>query len=175
MVPARRAATTEEARALANPIRLRILRLLRFEQLTNAEIAERLAMRPATVLHHVRTLLRAGFIEPDPERAGPNGIVEKPYRDTSKSWTLDVSDATRSDRLDAAMLDAFVAEVREAGGKLRSSSRQSFNLNRASLDDLTRRLLAVLDDFEGRDDPDGEPYAAFVAVHQRPTGRHRRM
>ena len=152
---------------MANPIRLRILRLLRFEQLTNAEIAVRLDMRPATTLHHVRTLLRTGFIEIDAERAGPNGIVEKPYRDTSKSWTLDVNDATASERLSSAVVDAFVAEVAEVDGQLESAARQALNLNRSSLDELAARLRAVLDDFEGRDDPDGDPYAVFFAIHRR--------
>src|SRR6266542_1779468 len=121
MAPVRREATAEEARALANPIRLRILRLLRFEQLTNAEIAQRLDMRPATTLHHVRTLVRAGFVEQGAERPGPNGITEKPYRDTAKSWTLNISDAKTGRRLDTAFLDAFVAEVGEVGGKLHNA------------------------------------------------------
>jgi hypothetical protein len=112
-------------------------------------------------------LLRAGFIEQDVERPGPNGITEKPYRDTTKSGTLDVSDSKAGRKLDAAVLDAFVAEVHEAGGQLESSSRQALTLRRASLDDLTARLLAVLDEFDGRDEPDGEPYAVFLAIHRR--------
>jgi DNA-binding transcriptional ArsR family regulator len=170
MAPVRREATAEEGRALANPIRLRILRLLRFEQLTNAQIASRLEMRPATTLHHIRTLLRAGFIEADPERPGPNGITEKPYRDTAKSWTLNVSDTKTGGRLSTAVLDAFVAEVAESGGRLQSTTRQALNLNRASLEELTSRLTAVFDEFEGRHDPDGDPYAVFMAVHRRPAG-----
>lgn len=174
MAPTRREATEEEARALANPIRLRILRLLRFERLTNAEIADRLAMRPATTLHHVRTLLRSGFVEHDTERPGPNGITEKPYRDTAKSWTLDVGETRTGKRLSTAALEAFVAEVAEAGGKLQGSTRQALNLNRASLKELTDRLGAVFDDFEDRDDPDGDPYAIFLAFHRRPTPRRGR-
>ena len=169
MSPTRREATEEEARALANPIRLRILRLLRFEQLTNAEIAHRLDMQPATTLHHVRTLHRAGFIALDAERPGPNGITEKPYRDTEKSWTLNVSDATASGRLSTAVLDAFVAEVAEVGGALESTTRQALNLNPSSLQELTTRLGAVLNDFEGRNDADGAAYAVFLAIHRRPT------
>lgn len=171
MAPTRRDATAEEARALANPIRLRILRLLRFDPLTNAEIAARLSMRPATTLHHVRTLLRAGFIEQDSDRPGPNGITEKPYRDTAKSWTLDIGESGAGDRMSAAVLEAFTTEVAEAGGKLQSSNRQALNLNQASLSDLTARLGAIFEDFEGRNDPDGAPFALFMAIHRRPTRR----
>jgi DNA-binding transcriptional ArsR family regulator len=173
VAPTRREATEQEARALANPIRLRVLRLLRFEQLTNQEIADRLTMRPATTLHHVRMLLSAGFIEPGAERPGPNGITEKPYRDTTKSWTLSVGETGSGRKLSSAALEAFVAEVAEAGGKLQAATRQALNLNRASLDELSDRLAAVLDDFEVRDDPDGQPYAVFMAIHRRPTRRSR--
>ena len=62
MKPARRPATRAEARALAHPLRLRILRLCLDEALTNREIAERVREQPATVLYHVRTLVRNGFL-----------------------------------------------------------------------------------------------------------------
>ena len=55
--PQRRPATDAEARALASGLRLRILRLTLDEALTNKEIAERVGRNPASVLHHVRTLV----------------------------------------------------------------------------------------------------------------------
>ena len=42
----KRAATREELRAVANPLRLRILRLCLHEELTNKQLAERLGMDP---------------------------------------------------------------------------------------------------------------------------------
>ena len=67
------------------------------------------------------------------------------------------------------MLDAFVAEVAEVGGTLESTTRQALNLNPSSLQELTTRLGAVLNDFEGRNDADGAAYAVFLAIHRRPT------
>ena len=58
----RRAATDAEARALASGLRLRILRLTLDEALTNKEIADALDRNPASVLHHVRTLVDNGFL-----------------------------------------------------------------------------------------------------------------
>ncbi|HEV8373300.1 MAG TPA: winged helix-turn-helix domain-containing protein, partial [Actinomycetota bacterium] len=81
----RRAATPEEARALANPLRLRILRLSLDQALTNKQLAERLGMDPGTVLHHVRTLVRTGFLAAEAVRQGERGALEKPYRATGKS------------------------------------------------------------------------------------------
>ena len=61
IVGERRPATDAEARALASGVRLRILRLCWDEPRTNKEIAARLDRNPATVLHHVRTLVDTGF------------------------------------------------------------------------------------------------------------------
>ena len=173
MAVSRREATQDEARALANPIRLRILRLLRDGSQTNAEIAGRLDLQPATTLHHVRTLVRAGFVAPDRERPGPNGITEKPYRDTGKSWTVNVTDRRSGRRIDSAVLEAFTAEVAEVGGQLETSTRLALNLNQASYQELTSRLAALLDEFDQRNDPDGAAYAVFLAVHRR-TRRRRK-
>src|SRR3954463_2795270 len=85
----RRPATDGEARALASAVRLRILRLCLHEALSNKEIAARLGRNPATVLHHVRTLVDTGFLAADPERRGARGAREVPYRATGKSWLMD--------------------------------------------------------------------------------------
>jgi DNA-binding transcriptional ArsR family regulator len=71
----RRPATPEEAKALANPVRLRILRLCLDEALTNKQLAERLGRDPGTVLHHVRSLVATGFLVPDEVRQGEKGAL----------------------------------------------------------------------------------------------------
>jgi GNAT superfamily N-acetyltransferase len=95
--PPRPEATVADARALAHPLRLRIIRLLYDRSLTNRELARALGEHPATVLHHVRTLLRTGFIAADPARPGPRGTVEKPYRSTGRSWSLSIDDNVVTD------------------------------------------------------------------------------
>ena len=86
----RRRATPEEVRALSHPLRLRILSLCHGESLSNKEISERLHAQPATVLYHVRTLVRTGFLVAEADRPGPRGSRLRPYRATDKSWTIDV-------------------------------------------------------------------------------------
>ena len=76
----KRRATDAEYRALASAVRLRILRLCRAEALTNKELAERLGRNPATVLHHVRTLVDTGFLAAEPVRRGTRGSRE--HRDS---------------------------------------------------------------------------------------------
>ena len=112
----RRPATAAEAKALAHPLRMRILRLCLDQALTNKQLAERLGRDPGTVLHHVRTLVATGFLAPEEVRQGAKGALEKPYRSTGKSWTLSLDkDATTETTATQAMLEAFLAELAEAG------------------------------------------------------------
>ncbi|GAB3119342.1 winged helix-turn-helix domain-containing protein [Streptomyces calidiresistens] len=85
----RRPATMREAKALAHPLRARILRLCHQHDLTNKQLADRLERDPGTVLYHVRQLVAAGFLEQAPVRTGETGALEKPYRSTGLSWWLD--------------------------------------------------------------------------------------
>src|SRR3954468_20576475 len=104
----KRQATPEEAKALSNPVRLRILRLCLDEALTNKELSDRLGKDPGTVLHHVRTLVDTGVFAPENVRSGVTGALEKPYRATGKSWDVSVGDDPSST---LAQIDALRDEV----------------------------------------------------------------
>ncbi|MFC4113449.1 ArsR/SmtB family transcription factor [Nonomuraea zeae] len=161
----RRPATEAEARALASAIRLRILRLCLDQALTNKEIAGRLGANPATTLHHVRKLVETGFLAAEPSRQGPRGSVEIPYRATGKSWEMDVRESGVSGA-NAAMLDAFLQEVRLADVDAGSFARLGLRLTAEGRKELWRRLEEVLDDFRARQPPpDGEAYSLFLAIH----------
>ena len=49
----------------------------------------RSGMNPASVLHHVRTLVDTGFLIEQPVRRGPRGSRERPYLASGKTWYLD--------------------------------------------------------------------------------------
>jgi DNA-binding transcriptional ArsR family regulator len=166
----RRPATAAEAKALAHPLRMRILRLCVDRSLTNKELAEWLGKDPGTVLHHVRTLVVNGFLVPDEVRQGAKGALEKPYRATGKSWTLSLEESPLPEGFDAqAMLEAFQAELAEAGPDAASGfNRLALTLNKASREELESKVLAILDDFVTRaPDPDGEHYGLLFATHHR--------
>ena len=162
----RRAATPEEAKAMAHPLRLRILRLCLDRSLTNKQLADRLGRDPGTLLHHVRILVDAGFLAPEEMRHGRHGAVEKPYRATGKSWTLDFGVPEYQDALPA--LEALRAELAEAGpGAIVSETRLGLTLNQDSLDELKERLQAVIEDFAGRSpEPGGKRYGLYLAIHR---------
>ncbi len=160
----RRPATDAERRALASGLRLRILRLCLDEPRTNREIAERLGRNPATTLHHVRTLVDTGFLAAEPVRRGTRGAREIPYRATGLSWALDIDD-DRGPDVDA-MLEAFLAEVRDVDRQQVRSARLGLRLRPDELEEFQRRLQDVLDEYAARPpSPDGEPLSVFLAIH----------
>lgn len=161
----RRPATADEAQALANPLRLRILRLCLDRALTNKQLAGRLGRDPGTILHHVRVLLDTGFLAPEEERRGARGAVERPYRATGKSWTLDVGDDSTGS---LAMVDAFREELAEVGpGDLHELARLGVRLTPQALAGFVAQLDRLVHELREADDPAGEPYGFLVAAHRR--------
>ncbi len=155
----RRDATDAEARALASGFRLRILRLTLDESLTNKEIAQVLERNPASVLHHVRTLVDTGFLRAEEARRGVRGSREIPYRATGKSWYLDSPSGS-------SMLDAFLTEIQDAPDELVAMSRLGLRLSAQDMADFRQRLNDLLQEFHDRPrDPDADPWSLFVALH----------
>jgi predicted ArsR family transcriptional regulator len=160
----KRKATDAEARAVASAVRLRILRMCFSEALTNKELAERLGRNPATVLHHVRTLVDTGFLVAEPVRRGTRGAREVPYRATGKSWLMDGAGRAGQDRDPA--LAAFLEEVAAVGEQRLESTRLGLRLSVADREDLARRLHELLDEYARRPaDPDGEKWSVYLGMH----------
>jgi DNA-binding transcriptional ArsR family regulator len=165
---ARRDATVQEARALAHPLRLRIMRLCLEQDLTNKQLADRLGRDPATVLYHVRQLAEAGFLEQAAVRTGPSGALEKPYRSTGKSWWL--SGGTSPELADAAApLEAFNEELREAGpGSVQTFARFALHLAPQDVQAIDQRILAILDEYIQTDDERRHlpAHGGMVVIHR---------
>ena len=170
----RPAATAAEFKAMAHPLRLRILRLCLHESLTNKEIADHLGQDPATSLYHVRTLVRTGFLAPEPVRSGRRGALEKPYRATGKSWVLAVPRPEDQIVSVLAALDALRAELADAGpGGLVDNSRIGLQLSEDEAAELAARFDALVQDYAARPvTPGGSRYGLSYTLHRaRPTRR----
>lgn len=162
----KRPASRAEVRALAHPLRLRIIRLCLDGPLTNRQIAERLNEEAATVLYHVRTLERNGFLVRQAERRGRRGAREIPYLSTRKSISLDLGLASG---VEAAMLEATRDEVIEAGSEaVLTMSRLGIRLPASRIDEFEARLESLVRDYAAAEDPQGEPVALMVLLHRRP-------
>ncbi|WP_238008767.1 winged helix-turn-helix domain-containing protein [Dactylosporangium sp. AC04546] len=155
-----RRATEAEAKALASSTRLRIIRACLDRALTNKEIAHRLELNPATALHHVRTLVATGFLEPQEERRGPRGSREVPYLSTGKSWDLDIGSGQQ------AVLEAFQEEMAIAEQPARLA-RLGLRLTEEEWEELHDRFVDLLDEYAARDrSGPGRPYSVFLALYE---------
>ena len=165
------AANTREIKALAHPLRLRILRLCGLHELTNKQLADRLGQDPGTVLYHVRQLLSTGFLEAAEVRTGESGALEKPYRSTGRSWNLDTALAEAGPGGPLAPIEAFREELTEAGpDALASLSRFVLHLSESDAEDLIGRIGAVLNDYTGTDRQrsDQPAYGGIFVLHRSP-------
>jgi DNA-binding transcriptional ArsR family regulator len=167
----RREATPDQIKAVANPLRLRILRLCNDREWTNKELADRLDRDPSTILHHLRLLVDAGLVEPVGVRQGPSGAYEKPYRSTGLSWRLSFERPVEDDEGDLAMLAAFRHELAEAGNdSVAQMARFHLHIDEEAVRELDERFVALIDEYLVDDDARrqrGLPgYGGFIVVHR---------
>ncbi len=78
----------DQVKALADPLRLRILELMTAEPLTTKQAAMRLGEKPTRLYHHVDLLAQAGLIQLVETRRN-RGTVEKYYRAAAGQYKLD--------------------------------------------------------------------------------------
>lgn len=153
-----------KGRALSSPLRLRILRMCLHHSRTNKEIADLLGINPATCLHHVRTLVATGFLEPQPERRGARGAKEVPYLATRKSWSQHVEDVS------PILIETFVQETAVLPPEDITVWRLGLKLNEQHRDELMDKLRAVVDEYVAMPtDPDGQATSLMIAHHRDPT------
>lgn len=143
-----RLANARDVKALAHPLRLRIIRLCGLQELTNKQLADRLEQDPGTMLYHVRQLLAAGFLEPGEVRAGESGALEKPYRSTGRSWDLNTALGSIGPEGPLAPLVAAQQELQEAGPEaLASMSRFVLHLSDADREEFISRVQVILQEY----------------------------
>ena len=147
----------KQVRALADPLRMRILTAL-CEERTTKQVAELLHEKPTRLYHHVDALERAGLVQltrTQPKR----GTIEKYYRSVARRFEGRVSMGQRSEAsreaIDDVMATAFAttsSEVsrlleRGAGSTLSEEGILTFlevRATRGEIQKLRRRLHAAL-------------------------------
>jgi DNA-binding transcriptional ArsR family regulator len=153
--------TEKAARALSSPLRMRILRLCRFDARTNKELAQLLDVNPGTMLHHVRTLVEAGMLAPDEERTGAHGAREIPYRSTGLSWH-----APRSPNESVVLIETMRQQLEGIDPEEVQVSWLGLRLNAEHQAELQERLWAVLEEYAAREpDLDGESSSLVIVMH----------
>jgi predicted ArsR family transcriptional regulator len=148
-------------RALASPVRMRILRLCLHQARTNKELAAELEINAGTMLHHVRSLVAQGFLRPEEPRRGARGAKEVPYRATGLSWR-----AGPMPNQGQILLDTFLDEIEGLDPDALATMRVGLKLTAANRDALLERVQAIFQEYIDRGpDPAGDPISIFFAEH----------
>ncbi len=148
------------ARALASPLRMRILRLCLHDARTNKELAEELDVNPGTLLHHIRSLVSTGFLVAEEPRAGARGAKEIPYRATRRSWRQGGA------AFGPMLVETFLQEIEGLDPEELKITRLGLKLNAKDREEMSKRFFALFDEYKDRpSDPDGEPISIMFAEH----------
>jgi DNA-binding transcriptional ArsR family regulator len=99
----------EQIKAFTDPLRLRVLQILREHPATNQQVADELDEPHAKVLYHIRFLLDAGLIKlVDTQVKGGN--VEKYYRAVAR--VFDLRPAQTDPETDIALINSMIDTLR---------------------------------------------------------------
>lgn len=162
---ARRGADEAESKALASPVRLRILRLTLYESRTNQQLAEALGLHPASVLHHVRALVTTGFLVEQEGRRGLRGSRERPYLASGKSFYVSLEPSSELAQNDV-LLATFLQDIVALPPGALASTRLGFRLAPRELEYVRRRLDDLLDEIAAMpSNPDGESWSLYLGLH----------
>jgi DNA-binding transcriptional ArsR family regulator len=131
---------TEQLRALADDVRLRIVALLRERAASTTELAEQVGLAKGTVAHHLKVLEGAGLVKVVRTRR-VRALTESFYGRVARLYVLKSSD------------DKPQARVR---------------LSPADAESFQRRVERLLRDFRSSESPEGEEYELVATIY--PTG-----
>ncbi|WP_426996459.1 helix-turn-helix domain-containing protein [Pseudarthrobacter sp. N5] len=151
-------------RALSSPLRLRILRLCLHQPRTNKEISELLGINPASSLHHVRTLVRTGFLLAEEHRKGKRGATEVPYIASRMSWSTPVNNVS------PVLIETFLQETRNLPPEDIEVWRLGVKFNPARREEMLGKLRAVIEEYMALPaDDDGVATSLMIAHHRDPS------
>jgi DNA-binding transcriptional ArsR family regulator len=164
--------TPEQIRALAHPLRLRVLGLLTNASYTNKQLADLLQVSPPRLHFHVRELQAAGLIELVSQQP-KGGVIEKYYRAVARVTRLApvTKEASRDQELVESTLEALRLEYIRANAFFEGQvpeMRFASELIRLPADRLAR-IQELLDAvgrevYQALEDPQLDSYEQFFAV-----------
>ena len=164
--------TPEQIRALAHPLRQRILNLLVDSPYTNKQLASTLNVSPPRLHFHVRELQSAGLIEIVSEQP-KGGVIEKYYRAVARVVRLNpnLHQVASDEELLETTLDAVRQEYMRThtyfNGQLPDTlfAHELLRLSPERLASIQTHLQAVGNEiYQALTDPDRETYTDFVSI-----------
>ncbi len=149
-------------RALADPLRIRLLECLWGRSQSAKELAEWAGLPPDRLYYHLAQLEEARLIEIAEYRRLPGGKVERVYRPTSVEPPGDEATPLEMAEFLGAMLEATRADITAASVAKEAGERREITLMRATvrlseaeLVILRERLLSLVRQAQDRPDDEG--------------------
>lgn len=152
----------EQVKAIAHPVRTRILTLLDDRPMSAKELALAMEMTPGRVGHHLKTLERTGFVAVVEERP-IRAVVEKLFGPTHASIRLDVEGV---DRLRFALRQASIEAAEPDAQPLDDGIRLvSTRMTPERAGEFAERLADLVAEFSAESGP-GPVFSILTAVYR---------
>jgi DNA-binding transcriptional ArsR family regulator len=172
----------ETLKVVSDPLRVQILELTLDQALTVKQIAQATDLTPSRLYYHINLLEKHGLLEVASTRL-VSGIVEKSYRCVAQHIKVEkelffsspegaeslaqafttVLDATKAD-IQKSIQAGLIGPGQPAGERQARMSRSLASLTPAGVQALYQRLAELVDEFDARDEPDGEDARLYALV-----------
>lgn len=166
--------TAQHFKAIADPLRSKILGIIQTRPATAKQIADRLGEAPGTINHHLQVLEKAGLAQIVARRV-IHGIVAKYYTRTARIFTfrfpreITGQDPQVSDILQHAHNELLEAAAAYGDDTLCQDSFPHVRISEARAQDYLERLDALLDDLLHEPvDPHGRVYGVVLGMFLSP-------
>jgi DNA-binding transcriptional ArsR family regulator len=148
-------------RALADPLRLRLLELLSARPRSARELAALTRRQPNRLYHHLAQLEDGGLIEVTEYRRVPGGKVERVYAPAAAEPPGDAASPADRARFLSAVLELTRADITAASQAEEAGEHRDIDLHRSVIKVSERRLAQLRAHFskfirETQDHPDAD-------------------
>jgi DNA-binding transcriptional ArsR family regulator len=175
LLPSKLALTTaQQVKAIADPLRARILGIIQHQPATAKQLADRLDVAPGSVGHHLQILESAGLAQVVARRL-VHGIVAKYYTRTARIFTFEVpQEVLGESSLGLDWLAEAHSELAESLGTTGESAYLSGGFPHIRLTSerarvYRERLEALMNDLiEEPPEPAGQVYGLSIALFLAP-------
>lgn len=175
LLPPRLTLTTpQQVKAIADPLRARILGIIQHQPATAKQLADRLGVAPGSIGHHLQILETAGLAQVIAHRL-VHGIVAKYYTRTARIFTFEVPHEVLGES--SLGLDWLAEAHSELAEALGTAGEQAYltggfphiRLTPERVRVYTERIEALMDDLiEEPPDPAGQVYSLSIAFFLAP-------
>ena len=166
--------TERQFKAISDPVRGRVLDIIRHQPATAKQLADRLGVSPGAMGHHMKALEEAGLAQVVARRL-VRGIVARYYTRTARIFMYQLPGelaGNASVEIVTHARDEFAATIESAGASYDDSGQVGFphaRISRQRAAEYEQRVRELIDEFLNEaPDPDGTVYGLVVAFFPSP-------